>query len=276
MTPSATKIGVVLATYDRPDWLEVAIRSIQLSATVAGREGVETEILVVDDGPSGTATAEVCERLGVRCVASPIEHTSNCPAHARIFGLSQIDAPFHVFFDDDDVMLPRFLRLHAEAMVSGVDVVYSPFAMVDQDLRPFRTVDPLPVSLGDMLADHNMVNDHCLVRREAAAEGVWHGDLEVCMPFGAWLELAYRGATFVKLTEPTYLYQRHADTMTSWMDTDERYLSMRRDMIERYRAMVLSRDGAVPPPSTSLRLRRAVPSGVKQTVRSAKRLLPGG
>ncbi|MGH9021595.1 MAG: glycosyltransferase family 2 protein, partial [Acidimicrobiia bacterium] len=232
-----TDVTVVIATHDRPDWLATCIRGVQLSAEVARSRDISTRILVVDDGSHDDRSRRVCDALAVSYLRNPFPDGRNDPSAARVFGLEHVDSEAHVFFDDDDVMLPRFLSLHGEALHEDYDIAYSPFWVTDADLRAVRCQRHLPVRLGDLLADHCMVNDHCMVRT-AVARDVWDPTLEKAMPFGAWLELAFRGRSFVQLREPTYLYRRHSANMSTSAATDPRMVQLRTQLLERYAALV--------------------------------------
>ncbi len=88
----APTICVIIPTRDRPDYLQVALRS--LAAQVARVGG---EIIVVDDGPN-QATRIVAEELGARYVA----HELPCGANAaRNTGIAATQAPLLAFVDDD-------------------------------------------------------------------------------------------------------------------------------------------------------------------------------
>jgi len=267
---SAALLTFVVATAGRPEWLSVALRSIQLSAAVANATP-STRIVVVDDGAPGTATQEVCAALGVTYVRNPCPDGRHDPSAARVLGLGYVDGPYFGFFDDDDVMLPRFVPLHLTRIQEGHDVAYSTFWVTDEDLRPVRKHPQLPVCLGDLLADHNMVNDHCLMRMETCAD-VWDSTLEKAMPFGAWLELAYRGRSFSQLGEPTYLYRRHSDNMSSSAVTEPRMAELRAQLMKRYRELVVARDGRLPRRSTRLALHQMVPRGAKVAATSVLRI----
>lgn len=248
-------VTIIVATYERAEWLAIALRSIQLSAQFASVRGISTRIIVVDDGSPSSATREVSTALGVDYVRNEDNDGRNDPSAARLMGLAAVESPYYAFFDDDDVMLPRWIAVHTDAITKGFDVAYSAYWMADADLRPQRRIVPFRVRLGDMLANHNPVNDHCLVTTDVARE-VWNAGLEKAMMFGGWLELVYRGARFVRITEPTYLYRRHDRNMSD--EVDPRFVELRRRLVEEYRARTMARDGRVHAPSLQLRARRRI------------------
>lgn len=263
-------ITVIIATHDRPDWLAVSVRSIQTSAQFAALHGIRTRILVVDDASPGEATAEVCRALGADYLRNLVNDGRNDPSEARMLGLAAADSPFYALFDDDDVMSPRFLLAHMQAMSDGVDVVYSGYWFVDAELRPTRRVLPYRANLGDMLHNHNAINDHTLVRRDAI-DGVWRPELEKAMMFGGYLEMLYRGCRFVRLGEPTYLYRRHDRNMSD--EVDPRFTAIREELVAAYRARVLERDGRLPVPSSGIRVRELAGPRLRGLVRRVRRAI---
>jgi glycosyltransferase involved in cell wall biosynthesis len=265
----ASDVTIVIATNDRPDWLSVAIRSIQLSAEVARPFGVSTHVVVVDNG-GNPRTPMVCASLGVRYVQHTVRVGRRDASASRVLGLDGVQSDYCGFFDDDDVMLPRFIKLHVDALRAGNDVAYSAFNVVDEDLCPVRAHRQGPMYYGDLLFDHNMVNDHCLWRHETVSSA-FDDALEFMMPFGAWLELAHQGRQFLYIDEPCYLYRRHSANARNAAAIDPETARARSDLVNRYRRLVVERDGRCPRPSARLRARRAVPPTVRRLARQMAR-----
>lgn len=248
-------LTVVVATYERPQWLEESLRSIQRAADLAAMEGIRSRILVVDDASPSALTRDVADRLSVDYVRTAANDGRRTPAAARAFGLVCVDSPFFCFFDDDDLMLPEFVRRCMRELRHGADVVQQAYVLADGDLRPRRINIPYPAHLGDMLADHNAVNDFAMIRRDVATD-VWNPSLGKLMMFGAWLELAFRGAHFVVVRDPMFLYRQHGENMSAALDAA--YWRTRAELVQRYREKVRARDGTVPPPTIRLRIRRVL------------------
>lgn len=265
----ARDLTIVVATYERPEWLEVSLRSILTASAVASQRGVATRVLVVDDGSPTSRTAEVCRALGVDYLRNEENDGYNDPSAARALGLGEVDTEFYALFDDDDVMLPRWIVAHLEH-IGDADVCYGAYTLVDSDLRPLQVHRPMLYSFGDLLANHNVINDYSVVR-STHLDGVWRPELRKAMPFGAWLELGSRGASFRRLAEPTFLYRRHAANMSDEALTDAEFSATRARIVNDYRRIAEHRLGAVPRPSAQLRLRRAVPPLAKQIVRRIAR-----
>ena len=261
---SASDVTVIVATYERPAWLEQSLRSIAAAAQVAGREGISTRILVVDDSSPSASTREVALRMGVDYVRTPAPNPERTPSAARVFGIRLVRSRYFSFFDDDDVMLPPFIMRSVQRLRAGADVAQQAYVVTDEALRPVRTMVPLVGYLGDMLADHNAVNDFAMVVTDRASD-VWDPGLGKLMMFGAWLELAFRGARFGVVREPMFQYRRHETNMSD--DLDAEYWATRAALVSRYRDKTRARDGRIPGPSWRLRARRIVAPAVRAIAR---------
>lgn len=247
-----TDLTVIVATYERELWLEAALRSIQRSAASAERDGVRCRVIVVDDASPSDASRRVCEALGVEYLRVAVRTSRRDPAGARAVRLQRVESEFFCFFDDDDEMLPEHLPRHVAALRSGADVAISSYWFVDADLRRYRRYAPMDPTLGLLLAGHNPVNDHAL-QRTATCRSAWDPSLEKAQPYGAWLELLYRGARFVRVEKPTFLYRRHRGNMSA--ASDPRFDELREQLIASYRHQVHVRDGRVPGPPWTFRAR---------------------
>jgi glycosyltransferase involved in cell wall biosynthesis len=243
-TPDVT---IVVTTFDRAAWLEASLHSILASAAVARQARITTRVLVVDDASPNDETRQVAERLGVDYVRVPVNDGRRTPSFGRVVGLGQVDSRYHAFFDDDDIMLPRWIPLHVAALEAGHDVCSTAFWRTDASLLPVRQVVPAVATLGDLMAGRNPINDQSLVRREALAGIEWEPELDNVMVLPVWLELALRGRSFHRLEEPTFLHRRHDENTSDHLDPGD--AELRRQVIARYRPRVIERYGAVPDPS---------------------------
>lgn len=244
-------LTLIVSTFNRPEWLAVSLGSILTSAAFAELHGITTEVLVVDDGSSTNAAADVAARLGVGYIRKQVNDGLRCPSAARVLGLERVDSPYVAFFDDDDVMLPRWIPLHVAALEAGHDVCSTSFLVTDADLVPTRRVVPLPATMGDLLVGRVSVNDQSLMRTQVAQEVDWDPSLENVMVYAAWMELMFRGRSFHRLEEPTFLYRRHEQNISDRIGPDD--LERRLDLQQRYRKLVLARDGALPRPTSVMR-----------------------
>ena len=120
MLPSTTRLptyrppmpdpvfSVIIATYDRPDFLATALGSV-LAQTVP-----DFEIIVVDDAGPDPVRYEGDPRVRV------VRRAENGgPAAARNTGLRQARGRYVTFLDDDDLYTPDRLALAVEGLARG-------------------------------------------------------------------------------------------------------------------------------------------------------------
>ena len=100
--------SVVIPTRDRPQYLDVALRSVMAQA----RES-SAEVIVVDDG-GAPATAEVTQRHGARLIRAEGGHGLNA---ARNAGVAAARGDPVVFIDDDIDAPPGWLS----SMLTGIE-----------------------------------------------------------------------------------------------------------------------------------------------------------
>src|ERR1700733_6903142 len=101
----AIDVSVVMATYRRPSTLLSAINS------ALDQEGVQVEVVVVDDCPDGSAEQSVVGMADprVRYVRNP-SPSDGKPALARNVGWPLTNAEIIHFADDDDIVPPGLYR----------------------------------------------------------------------------------------------------------------------------------------------------------------------
>jgi glycosyltransferase involved in cell wall biosynthesis len=243
-TPDVT---IVVTTFDRAAWLEASLHSILASAAIGRQAGITTRVLVVDDASPNDETRDVAGRLAVDYIRVPVNDGRRTPSFGRVVGLGQVDSRYHAFFDDDDIMLPRWIPLHVAVLEAGHDVCSTAFWRTDASLLPTRQIVPAVATLGDLMAGRNPINDQSLVRREALAGIEWEPELDNVMVLPVWLELALRGRSFHRLEEPTFLHRRHDENTSDHLEPSD--ADLRRQVIARYLPRVIERFGAVPEPS---------------------------
>ncbi len=112
--------SIVIPTRARPDYLEVALRSIAPEAVDA-----DVEVLVIEDDEHSERTAELAERFGARHVRHGGERGLNV---ARNTGVQQSTGELVVFVDDDVRVRPGWLAAlrAAAAAAPEIDVFTGP------------------------------------------------------------------------------------------------------------------------------------------------------
>jgi glycosyltransferase involved in cell wall biosynthesis len=203
-------ISVVITTFRREKLVLGAIHSVQ------SQRGVETEILVVDDSPEGSArtVVESLEDPSITYVHRS-RPSGGLPGLVRNDAALRTHAPFIHFLDDDDRLADGALAALADALqMSGAGLAFGrivPFgdepALTEQTLY-FRRVAERARQLSGrrrlfaaqlLFLDSLLVNSACMVRRSAfeAAEG-YDGSLRCCEDVELYLRVGRtHGVCFV-------------------------------------------------------------------------------
>jgi|694.fasta_scaffold88206_4 glycosyltransferase involved in cell wall biosynthesis len=107
------KVSVIIATYNRHDYLLNAIKSIKTQTHK------NIEIIVVNDG---STQLEYSENLGDDVIQINLPQNTRsifgfpCPGYSRTQGMKVATGEYIAFLDDDDVWLPNKLSLQLDAM----------------------------------------------------------------------------------------------------------------------------------------------------------------
>ena len=201
---------VVVPTLGRPTWLHRSISS------ALSQVGVNLEVVVVADGPSGGTEAAVLA-LGdprVRFVSLP---TRSGVSAARNAGIDQARGGWVAFLDDDDVWAPTKLRRQIEAAATvAADVVYTGVALLADDGTP-SAVLPVPAvdGLECALRETNVLaTPSCVMVRTSLVRQVGGFDtlLSVLADWDLWLQLVV-SARVARCPEPLTGYTVHRGGM---------------------------------------------------------------
>jgi len=121
---TSPRVSVVVPTYNRPDKLRRAVR------TVTEQTYEPVELVVVDDH-SETPAGDALEDVDVATLdaVTVVRHQRNRGANAaRNTGIREADGEFVAFLDDDDRWVPEKLARQVEAFESGgerIGLVYT-------------------------------------------------------------------------------------------------------------------------------------------------------
>lgn len=163
-------ISVTIPTYNRAGVLERAVRS------VLNQEGVELEVIVVDDG-STDRTREVLDAIGdprIRYERLP-GRSGACVARNRGIELARGD--YVAFQDSDDEWLPDKLATQLRQLEeSGADVVFCALERYNAQgerllVSPGEDVAPGPVTYEQLLMG-NLCSTQTILGRRACFEEV--------------------------------------------------------------------------------------------------------
>jgi glycosyltransferase involved in cell wall biosynthesis len=200
------EVSVILPSRDRPELLR---RSL---ACALGQEGVELEVVVVDDGsamPLGERVPDLHDprvRLLRHDVARGV-------ASARNAGIAGARGPLVAFLDDDDVWSPRKLAAQVCALDrSGAGFSYTDMLWLDGELHPFGTHHAIePERLREELRLANVIGSpSTVVARVDAVRAVGGFDerLSVLADWELWIRLADAAAS-ARVDQPLLGYVVH-------------------------------------------------------------------
>ena len=151
---SAPAISVVVPTYQRPQLLERALKSIGEATTATH------EIIVIDDSPDGSGF-EAARRCGAKYVFKAGKQRGS--SASRNIGLKLATGEFLAFLDDDDFFNPGGLDALLQAARNGAGagdrIVFGDHSNFTSELRT-------RVMLAGLTLDHLLVCevDACTVQ----------------------------------------------------------------------------------------------------------------
>jgi glycosyltransferase involved in cell wall biosynthesis len=208
---ASAEVSVIIATYRREKLLLEAVSSVR------SQQGVEVEVVVVDDSPEGSARQAMTalNDPAVRYVHR-LAPSGGRPGAVRNDGVALARAPLIHFLDDDDRLfdgalydLAVALRASASPMAFGRvvpfgdddpkmrDVQREYFTRMAAALRRIRGRRWFAAQL--LFRDMPLINSACMVRRDAfQAHGGYDPTLRCCEDVDLFLRLGRAsGYTFV-------------------------------------------------------------------------------
>ena len=212
-------VSVVIPTKDRPGMAAAAV------ACAAAQTGVETEVIVVDDGSTEANARRLAELVGPG--AAIVRHERSLGvSRARNAGVERAGAPWVAFLDDDDLWAPGKLAAQlAEAEATGAGLVYTGIVRVDGERR-FQGYDPPTpgAEVARALTTHNPIftPSSVLVRTALVREaGGFDPRLSMMADWDLWLSLSQLCAVAVS-PAPLTAYTEHASSMSVTRQDDVR------------------------------------------------------
>lgn len=231
-------VSVIIPTRNRRALLKRTL------GTVLGQEGVELEVVVVDDA-SDDGTAAFLQ-LGGRRLKVIRNARPRGVATARNLGLAAASFPWVAFVDDDDLWAPAKLRTQLDALGRRPGALWAccSAAVLDEDLRLLKIhqVGSSDALVESLLA-YNVVPGGCsgVVARASTMRdlGGFDPSLSALADWDMWIRLALvSGPALVEA--PLTGYVLHGDNMCSHISDLDRELHV----IEEKHAATRARYGA--------------------------------
>jgi glycosyltransferase involved in cell wall biosynthesis len=208
-------VSVVIPTFNRAPTLPASV------ASVLAQEGVDFEVVVVDDGSTDSTSAVLAGMADprLRVIRAPHEGI----AVARNRGVAAARAPVVAFHDSDDLALPgrlavpvAYLREHPDVDVVIQNGRVLPPAGEGEEkpwIRPevARTLVDRPLGVTEVFRwNLGQLQGICFTRRALEATGGFDPDFEVLEDLDLVLRVTIRfRAAFVDM--PAFAYRRHAE-----------------------------------------------------------------
>jgi glycosyltransferase involved in cell wall biosynthesis len=189
----APEVTVVVPTHSRWDLLSTAALPSAL-----GQEGVELEVVVVDDG-STDDTAQRLADLGEPRVRVVHHGRPRGVAQARNAGIAAAQGEWIALLDDDDLWSPRKLRTQLDAAATqGAVFAYGGAAALTEDRTwVYSLAPPDPQTLPSVLLQRNVLWGGCsnvLVRTDVVRGlGGFDERLFQLTDWDLWIRLAKAG-----------------------------------------------------------------------------------
>jgi hypothetical protein len=160
------------------------------------QEGVDHEVIVVDDGSTDDTADQLAALAGVEPRLRVIRHeSSRGVAQARNAGVAAARGEWIAFLDDDDLWSPRKLRLQIDAATAaGAGFAYAGVAWVDERYAFLFAIEPPDaVTLTSSLLRWNVMWGGCsnvIARADLVREvGAFDEELFQLADWDLWIRL---------------------------------------------------------------------------------------
>jgi len=181
--------SVIIPAYNCEAFIGEAIES------AISQEGVNIEIIVVDDGSSDDTVA-VAKRFGKHITI--IRQPNSGPAVARNHGAKVSSGNILAFLDADDLWLPTKLKCQSRKLKDGYPMVYTDrFNIGDLGDLPEVQTDVFPMPEGKIFADllmGNVITTSSVVIRKDIFQvlGGFRNEYIHCEDWDLWLRCSMR------------------------------------------------------------------------------------
>jgi hypothetical protein len=216
---SSPSVSIVVATYNRSDWLRLAMSS------VLDQDYPDLQLVVIDDGSTDDTPDLLCDfsRRNPPERFRFLRQDNRGQAHSLNLGYELARGEILGYLSDDDLLAPGAVtRLTGELIANPENVAaYPGYRVIDHKGRIVDTVKPIEYSPVEALRLHDtIIGPGALVRRSALkASGGWDPTLRWMGDLILWMGVGLAGRV-VRVPEPLAYWRRHARAATAQMDPD--------------------------------------------------------
>jgi glycosyltransferase involved in cell wall biosynthesis len=211
-------VSIIIPCYNAARWIRLTLQSVFL------QQGVNFEVIVVDDGSSDDSAAIVKDEFPqVRLICVP----NGGPSRARNIGTKAACGEYIQYLDADDLLAPGKLAMQVQILESsGADVAYGDWQrLAEQDDGTFVSGQVIRRQLPDDAEIALFTDFWCppaayLFRRSIVERiGSWNEGLPVIQDARFALDAALRGGSFVYCPGLMAQYRVHRAHSVSRRDT---------------------------------------------------------
>ena len=208
MSPGRPRISVVIPTHER---LEECKRAV---GSALNQDSPPLEVLVCDDGSADRTQDELeawaADEPRLRYLRLPRNFGN--PAAARNLGTQSARGEWVAFLDDDDQWVPGKLRVQGKAILTGRYDVVASDAFRTSGGPYFGLTSQVVPDRAEFLRHNPIITSTAVARRSTliAAGGFADSAIGISIKvedYAAWLNLAYRGASFLVLPDELVAYE---------------------------------------------------------------------
>lgn len=210
--PESPSVSIVLATYNRRDWLRLAMDS------VLEQDYPDLELLVMDDG-STDGTPELLREYQQRHPAERFRffaHENMGQGRTLNRGYELARGELLGYLSDDDLLgRGAVSRLVHELADPDVVAAYPGYHVIDDEGGVRDTIRPIEYSpLEAFRLIETVIGPGCLVRRPVLeSTGGWDPRLHFMADFILWMRVGLAGRV-VRVPEPLASWRRHTASIT--------------------------------------------------------------
>jgi hypothetical protein len=212
LSARSPSVSIVLATYNRRDWLQLAMDS------VLEQDYDDLELLVMDDG-STDGTPELLRNYQQRHPPERFRfsrHENMGQGRTLNRGYELARGEVLGYLSDDDLLTPDAVtRLVRELADPDVVAAYPGYHVIDDEGRVRDTIRPIEYSpLEAFRLIETVIGPGCLVRRPVLeSTGGWDPRLHFMADFILWMRVGLAGRV-VRVPEPLASWRRHTASIT--------------------------------------------------------------